>query len=87
MRLNSVFLSYLIRVMPPRGRPLRGRGRGRRNRPVEDEGSQLGGNPEGAEGSAGNQNLGGNARDPFAANLVAALTAANILHQSRVDAE
>ena len=84
--------------MPPRRKPRRGRatnlargprGRGRNAR-LQDEGSQHDGNPggRGARFEQEENNPGGNGTpNQFAVDFVAALAAANILNQPRVDAE
>ncbi|GFS46038.1 hypothetical protein Acr_00g0099770 [Actinidia rufa] len=84
--------------MPPRRKPRRGRatnlargprGRGRDTR-LQDEGSQHDGNPggRGARLEQEGNNLGGNGTpNQFVVDFVAALAAANILNQPRVDAE
>ena len=84
--------------MPPRRKPRRGRatnlargprGRGRDTR-LQDEGSQHDGNPggRGARLEQEGNNPGGNGTpNQFVVDFVAALAAANILNQPRVDAE
>ncbi|GFZ15670.1 hypothetical protein Acr_25g0000790 [Actinidia rufa] len=84
--------------MPPRRKPRRGRatnlargprGRGRDTR-LQDEGSQHDGNPggRGAKFEQEGNNPGGNGTpNQFVVDFVAALTAANILNQPRLDAE
>ena len=84
--------------MPPRRKPRRGRatnlargprGRGRNAR-LQDEGSQHDGNPggRGARFEQEENNPGGHGTpNQFAVDFVAALAAANILNQPRVDAE
>jgi hypothetical protein len=88
--INEPSLSYNCSKMPPRSRVRRGgvgnrggRGRGRgRGVPPEDEVSQHGENPGGNPGARAGRGAGVPPNQTqFARDLVAALTAANLLNQ------